>query len=164
MSLNKSRLQFQTCFKQFQNCVTIFQTSFIDFRRFGCLFRPILRRVVNRRSKFVLCHSYSNFFHQYSSGVNEIGGGFYTLKGNATIKTFKRMVLKITFLPLWPPNDLWILWLLWHDSVKFGQSTTELQYGIKILINTTTRCSVIFSVIDNMLILAILTCLSITIC
>ena len=63
MSLNKSRFQFQTCFKQFQNCVIMFQTVFIDFRRFVCLIRPILRRVVNRGSKFVLCHSYSNFFH-----------------------------------------------------------------------------------------------------
>ena len=63
MSLNKSRFQFQTCFKQFQNCVIIFQTFFIDFRRFGCLIRPIMRRVVNRGSKFVLCHSCSNFFH-----------------------------------------------------------------------------------------------------
>ena len=63
MSLNKSRFQFQTCFKQFQNVVIIFQTFFVDFRRFGCLIRLILRRVVNRGSKFVLCHSYSNFFH-----------------------------------------------------------------------------------------------------
>ena len=79
MSLNKSRFQFQTCFKQFQNCVIMFQTFFIDFRRFGCLIRPILRRVVIRRSKFVLCHSYSNFFHSYSSGVNGIDSGFYAL-------------------------------------------------------------------------------------
>ena len=56
MSLNKSRFQFQTCFKQFQNCVIMFQTFFIDFRRFGCLIRPILRLLVNRGSKFVLCH------------------------------------------------------------------------------------------------------------
>ena len=39
--------------------------------------------------------------------------------------------------------------LLWQDSVKFGKSTTELHYqnknGIKILINTSTRCSVNFS-------------------
>ena len=79
MSLNKSRFQFQTCVKQFQNCVIIFQTYFIDFRRFGHLIRPILQRIVNRRSNFVLCHSYSNFFHWYSSGFNEIGSGFYAL-------------------------------------------------------------------------------------
>ena len=79
MSLNKSRFQFQTCVKQFQNCVIIFQTYFIDFRRFGCLIRPISRLIVNRRSNFVLCHSYSNFFHYYSSGFNEKGGGFYAL-------------------------------------------------------------------------------------
>ena len=63
MSLNKSQFQFQTCFKQFQTCVIMFQTFFIDFRRFDCLIRPIMRRVVNRGSKFVLCHLYSNFFH-----------------------------------------------------------------------------------------------------
>ena len=68
------------------------------------------------------------------------------------------MVLKITFLPLWPPNDLWPndyyvryagldWWLLWQDSVEFGQSTTELHYQNKMGINTTTgttRCSVNF--------------------
>ena len=43
------------------------------------------------------------------------------------------MMLKITYLPLWPPNDLWPndyylryvgldCWLLWQDSVKFGKS------------------------------------------
>ena len=58
MSLNKSRFQFQACVKQFQNCVIIFQTYFIDFRRFGRLIRPILLRIVNRRSNFVLCHLY----------------------------------------------------------------------------------------------------------
>ena len=72
----------------------------------------------------------------------------------------KRMMLKVTSLPLWPPNDLWPndyytgyvgldWWLLWQDSVKFGQSTTELHYQnkneIKILINTLTHCSVNFS-------------------
>ena len=62
--------------EQFQYCVIIFQTSFIDFRCFGgCLILPILRWVVNRRSKFVdLCHSYSNFFVRF---FYEIGSWFY---------------------------------------------------------------------------------------
>ena len=52
------------------------------------------------------------------------------------------MMLKITSLPLWPLNDLWPndccvgyvgldWWLLWQDSVKFGQSMTELHYQNK---------------------------------
>ena len=54
MSFTTSRFQFQTCVKQFQYFVIIFQTSFIDFRCLSCLIRPILRCVMNRRSKFVL--------------------------------------------------------------------------------------------------------------
>ena len=59
----------------------------------------------------------------------------YTLKGNATVKHVLTDGVKNHILPLWPPNDIWPndyyvryvgldWWLLWQDSVKFGQSTT----------------------------------------
>ena len=70
------------------------------------------------------------------------------------------MMLKITFLPLWPPNDLWPndyyvayigldWWFMWQDSVKIGLSTAELHYqnknGIKMVIITLHRIEVLIN-------------------
>ena len=42
MSLNKSRIQFQTFVKQFQHCVIIFRNYGIEFRHSNYHIRPTL--------------------------------------------------------------------------------------------------------------------------
>ena len=88
MSFTTSRFQFQTCVKQFQYFVIIFQTSFIDFRRLSCLIRPILRCVMNRRSKFVL-FIFKLFFISIRQVLTSVGG-FYALVWEYTERVDKR--------------------------------------------------------------------------